>query len=264
MDKAIELLKEVDSKVDAIGLGGIDLYLYANGRRYQIKDATKLAGAVKNTPLVDGSGLKNTLERRTIEYLQTQAGLKLAGKTVLMVSAVDRFGMAEALSEAQCKMIFGDLIFGLNIPIPLHSFTVFNALARVILPVVVRMPFEMLYPTGKKQEESSKSKNNRYYKQSDIVAGDYLFIRKFMPEDMKGKWILTNTVTANDVEDLRERGIEYLVTTTPEFAGRSFGTNVLEALFVAILDKPVNKISPNDYLSLIEQLNIKPRVQKLN
>lgn len=262
-DKATELLKELDGKVAAIGLGGIDLYLYAGDKRYPIRDAAKLAKVVKETPVVDGSGLKNTLERETVRYLQA-GGMELGGKTVLMVSAVDRFGMAEALAAADCKMIFGDLIFGLKIPIAIRSFKVFNGLARVLLPVVVRMPFEMLYPTGESQDKESESKNAKYYREADIIAGDYLFIRKYMPKDMTGKWILTNTVTGGDVDDLRARGVEYLVTTTPEFGGRSFGTNVMEALFVSILDKPLDRITNQDYLELIDQLGFKPRIERLN
>jgi hypothetical protein len=59
-------------------------------------------------------------------------------------------------------------------------------------------------------------------------------MRQFMPKRLDGKLILTNTVTQRDVEDLRDRGVARLVTTTPEFAGRSFGTNVVEALLVAL------------------------------
>ncbi len=263
-EKAIQLLKEMDGKVDALGMGGIDLYLYAGSTRYSIKDAVKLQKAVKKTPLVDGSGLKNTLEREVVRYLQEETDLRLEGKTVLMVSAVDRFGMAEALHAAGCKMIFGDLIFGLDIPIVIRSFSAFEVLARALLPIVTKMPFRMLYPTGGEQEEEPKVKYAKYYAEADIIAGDFLFIRKYMPRDMKGKWILTNTVTKDDVEDLKQRGVEYLITTTPELGGRSFGTNVMEAALVAFIGKPWDKIKADDYLRMLRKLNFKPRVEKLN
>lgn len=265
LKKAIKLLKELDGKVDAFGLGGIDLYLYApGGKRYMIKDAKKLAKAVKKTPVVDGSGLKNTLEREVIDYLQNGGKLDFKGKTVLMVSAVDRFGMAEAFHKAGCKMIFGDLIFGLKIPIPLRSMTSFRILARLLLPIVTKMPFKMLYPTGEKQERKPKEKYGRYYKEADIIAGDFLFIRKHMPKDMTGKIILTNTTTREDVEDLRKRGVKLLITTTPEFEGRSFGTNVLEATLVALMKKKPDEISPQDYLDMLKKLDFKPRIEKLD
>lgn len=262
-EKAIKLLKNYDGKVAAIGLGGIDIYLYGPKRRYVIRDSLKLLGAVKKTPVVDGSGLKNTLERKAIEYL-IDKGFQLRGKKVLMVSAVDRFGMAESFFRAGCKITYGDLIFGLNLPFPIRSFQTFQVLATILLPVVTKMPFQVLYPTGEKQEKEPDPRYAKYYQEADIIAGDFLFIRKYMPSELKGKWIVTNTVTAKDVEDLRARGVEYLITTTPRFEGRSFGTNVMEALFIAILGKKTEEVSERDYLELIEKLKFEPTIDKLN
>ncbi|MDQ6780957.1 MAG: quinate 5-dehydrogenase, partial [Candidatus Eremiobacteraeota bacterium] len=100
LDKAIAKLHELDGHVDAIGLGGIDVYLYAGTKRYALRDGLRMLDAVKRTPVVDGSGLKNTLERETIEYLQREGIIDFHGLPVLMVSALDRFGMAQALVQA--------------------------------------------------------------------------------------------------------------------------------------------------------------------
>ncbi|MDP2210627.1 MAG: hypothetical protein Q8J63_02675, partial [Candidatus Aquicultor sp.] len=255
MKKTMEVLRELDGKVDAIGLGGIDLYLFADGRRYVIRDAQRLKDVVKETPVVDGSGLKDTLERETVRYLVEEAGLSFSDKTVLMVSAVDRFGMAQAINSQGSRMIFGDLIFGLNIPFPIRTMANFTRIAKMVLPIVTRMPFKLLYPTGSKQEQESNEKYARFYEEADIIAGDYLFIRKYMPASLKGKWILTNTTTADDVADLKRRGVELLITTTPVFNGRSFGTNVLEAVFLALLGKKWEEVEPQDYLELLKRLD---------
>ncbi|MBM3473922.1 MAG: quinate 5-dehydrogenase, partial [Armatimonadetes bacterium] len=117
-DRACRTIAELDGKVAAIGLGGTDLYLVARGRRYVIEESRRLAEAAKVTPVVDGSGLKNTLERETIRWLADREEFQLRGKRALLVSAVDRFGMAEGLVAAGCDTIFGDLIFSLGLPIP--------------------------------------------------------------------------------------------------------------------------------------------------
>jgi len=265
LSKAIEMLKSLDGNVDAIGLGGIDLYLYAGGKRFAIRDALRLKNAVERTPVVDGSGLKDTLERETIKYLVDKERMPLAEKKVLMVSAVDRFGMAEALHNLGCKITFGDLIFGLGLYWPIRSMGMFKFLAmRIFLPVVTKMPFKMLYPTGEKQDKDPEEKYAKFYREADIIAGDYLFIRKYMPKDMSGKWIITNTTTEQDVADLRNGGVELLVTTTPVFNGRSFGTNVLEAALLALLGKNWEEVTSQDYLDILKKLDYKPRIEKLN
>ncbi len=140
-DRATQLLKELDGQVDAFGLGGIDIYLVAGRKKYKIRDAQKLVKAAKKTPIVDGSGLKNTLEREVIGYLMFIEKIPFFRKKVLMTSAVDRFGMAEALHEAGCQMIFGDLLFGLKIPIVIRSMKTFRIVAKLLLPIVTNLLF---------------------------------------------------------------------------------------------------------------------------
>jgi hypothetical protein len=84
-----------------------------------------------------------------------------------------------------------------------------------------------------------------------------------MPPRMDGKTIITNTTTADDVGMLRDRGVSVLITTTPEFAGRSFGTNVMEAALIALAGKRSEDMQPDDYLSLLHQLGWQPRVVSL-
>ena len=76
MNKMIALLKELDGQVDAFGLGGIDLYRHPRppGTLRDGKNCLRRA----QTPIVDGSGLKDTLERMTISYLINRAGIYAA------------------------------------------------------------------------------------------------------------------------------------------------------------------------------------------
>lgn len=263
MDKAKRLLRSLDGKVDAIGLGGIDLYVYAGDTRYTIGDALKLKEAVKKTPVVDGSGLKGSLEAMTVRRL-AEEGFHLSGRSCLLTSAVDRFGLAKALTEAGCRMIFGDLMFILNIPKPIYDLETVEELAHELLPKVANKPFHLLYPTGEDQDKEPEGKYAEVYAQAEIIAGDFHMIKKHMPEDLSGKMVLTNTITAGDVEALRARGVTYLVTTTPEFSGRSFGANVMEALLVTFLDKPWEEVKPDDYVDLIGKLDMKPRIELIN
>jgi len=255
---AICLIRELDGQVDAIGLGGIDLYLVAGKRRYLIRDAKRLKEAAKKTPVVDGSGLKHTLERRAVGELSTLFDWKRT--KVLLPSAVDRFGLAEALEEAGAKVLYGDFIFALGLPIPLYRLSFLQKLAYLLLPLMTQLPFSLLYPTGERQEKQVVDWRSRYYRFADLVAGDWHYLKRHMPEDMRGKSVLTNTTTEEDVAFLRARGVRYLITTTPRLSGRSFGTNVMEALLVALAGRELGEA---DYLRYIDLLGLKPQVLDL-
>lgn len=263
--KMMQIFQENDGKVDVFSLGGTDLYLYSGpqGKRYTIRESEKIISVIKRTPIVDGTGIKYVLEKSVVKYIDAQTDIGFKGKKALVTITVDRFGMAEGLIEAGCEMTFGDLIFCLNVPIPLHSFKSIEIFARLLLPILVYVPIKYLYPTGEKQEKSNL-KYVKYFQDADIIAGDYLGISQYMPEDMGGKIIITNTVTSSNVENLKKRGVNYLITTTPEFEGRSFGTNVFQATLVAISGKSPEELKPDDYLKLIEKTGFKPRIEKLN
>ncbi len=53
-----------------------------------------------------------------------------------------------------------------------------------------------------------------------------------------------------------------LVTTTPELNGRTFGTNVMEALLVAISGKR-RELGAAEYEELLNAINFTPRITYL-
>lgn len=259
--KARQLMEQYDGKVDAMGLGGTDLYVYAGKVRYTFRESAKLVANVKSTPVLDGSGLKNSLERRLICKLAGEETIDFKNKKVFLVCGVDRFGMAEALQEAGAKLTFGDLLFGLGLNKPLRSLEALAGWAKVLAPVVTRLPVSWLYPMGKQQQKRTP-KFPQYFLENDIIAGDFHFIRKFMPEKLPGKIIITNTVTAGDRAMLKEAGVKLLVTTTPSLEGRSFGTNVMEALLVALKGAKAS-LSADEYIELLDKYKIEASVEYL-
>jgi len=261
-EAAAALIREMDGQVDAIGLGGTDLYIYAGRRRYTFRESAALAANARITPVVDGSAIKNTLERRVISYLISEYGFTFKDKQTLLVCAVDRFGLAEALSKAGSKTVFGDLMFGLGLPIPITTLDGLARLASFIAPVITKLPVSWFYPTGNKQTQVTP-KFKKYFKQSDIIAGDFHFIRRYMPESLAGKMVITNTVTQEDEELLKQRGVAALITTTPEMGGRSFGTNILEGILTVLSGKRPEQLTTEDYIALINQAGIVPRFKKL-
>ena len=262
--RAAARIAELDNQVDAIGLGGIDLYLCAGERKYMVRDAKRLANAAKHTPVVDGSGLKLTLERTHIEYLaHSFTGPALSNSKVLMVSAVDRWGMAQGLASYTTNILYGDLIFALGLPIPLRRLSAVSALARMLLPVLTRLPFKVLYPTGKKQKEH-KPRHSEYFLWADWICGDFHYIRRNLPPRLDGKVILTNTTTEEDAALLTQRGLSYLITTTPIIDGRSFGMNVLEGCIVALIRQRGDLVSESNYEVYLNKLSLNPTIMQLN
>ncbi len=265
MEAAARKYQEMDGKVDAFGVGGADLGLLVDKKWYPLYSVQPMVRFVKQTPVVDGTGLKNTLENKAAPFVEAKLGdyiQKGGGKKAFIMTGADRWGLAHSFVEAGYECVFGDLMFSLGIPIALHTEKQLKTLAAILMPIAGRLPFDWVYPTGEKQEER-KPKYPKYFQWATLVAGDCHYIKRYMPDDMNGKVVVTNTTTPEDVELFRKCGVRYLVTTTPVLEGRSFGTNMMEAALIAISGKG-RALTREEYNELLDKLDFEPQLQELN
>lgn len=262
MEKAAQLYRELDGKVDAFGVGGADLGVMVADQWYPLYSVQPMIRYIKQTPVVDGEGLKNTLENRLGGIIKSRLGDQLPSMRAFITLGVDRWGLTKSFLDAGYECIFGDLMFGLGIPIPVRTERSLRRLAALIMPVAGRLPFEWVYPTGEKQERRVP-KWEKYYQWAAVIAGDCHYIKRHMPDKLPGKFIATNTTTSADVELFRNAGVRYLITSTPVLEGRSFGTNMMEAALVAISGKG-RKLTYLEINALLDQLGFEPQIQELN
>jgi hypothetical protein len=264
MEAAALKFKELDGKVDAFGVGGADLGLLIDGKWYPLYSVQPMVRFVKKTPLVDGSGLKNTLETKVSAFLDEKIGsyINSRGRKVLFTGGGDRWGLSRSFSENGYETVFGDLMFGLNLPIAIHRLSTVKRLAAFVMPIAGRLPFEWVYPTGEKQEKRTPKWEN-FYQWATVIAGDCHYIKRFMPDALPEKVIVTNTTTPEDVEAFRKAGVKYLVTTTPVLDGRSFGTNMMEAALVAVSGKG-RPLTWSELSDMLDKLGFEPQLQELN
>ena len=262
MEKAAQLYKELDGEVDAFGVGGADLGVLVDEKWYPLYSVRPMVRFVEKTPLVDGAGIKNTLENDLAPFIDSRLGDFIQEKNAFITLGADRWGLTTSFLDAGYECVFGDLMFGLGLPFAVHSASGLKTLASFVMPIAGRLPFEWIYPTGEKQEVRDP-KWEEHYLWAAVIAGDCHYVKRHMPNRLDGKIIATNTTTPEDVELFRSAGVKYLVTTSPVMDGRSFGANMLEAALVAISGK--GRVLRNDELKeLLDQLGFEPQLQELN
>jgi hypothetical protein len=268
MQKAAELYRELDGKVDAFGVGGADLGLMVDSRWYKLHSVQSLTQYVRKTPVVDGTGLKNTYEYRAAGVVDAHVPTNGRVRRAFITSGVDRYGMTLGLVDAGYEPVIGDLMFVLGIPAPIRSIQSLKRVAAILAPIVSHLPFHWLYPTGSSQDTRNPKFKN-YFEWSTLVAGDCHFITHYMPDTLPGRIIITNTTTPEDRARFCQAGVKYLVTTTPVIEGRSFGTNLMEAAMVALMGRkdPVDYTRPGSYFQdidrMIDLLGMRPQIQEL-
>jgi len=269
MEKAARMFNELDGKVDAFGVGGADLGFLIDEKFYRMHSVTKLVRGVKITPVVDGNGLKATLEYKVRAMLENTLSDQISARRVLLTAGIDRWGLTSAFIDMGWECTFGDLMFGLGLPFPIRTEKSLRRLVGLLLPIVSYFPFSWLYPVGSEQEKHTP-KWEEQFEWASVIAGDCHYITRYMPPRLDGKIIITNTTTTEDVALFKAAGVRTLVTTTPVLDGRSFGTNMMEAAIVAAIGRkePVDYTDARDYIAslakIVDQIPLTPQMQVLN
>ena len=260
--KASRLLAELDGTVNVLAVGGIDLYVYLDGRDYPIRTALRMAQDVHTTPLVDGRVLKRTMERRVFELAAPALGDTPHFRRAFVPFGTDRIGMIEAVTTVTDQVVIGDLMFVFGLPLPIYGLDRFRKVARLLLPAVGYLPMSMLLPPGAKGETHTP-KFHRFWAEADLIAGDMHYIHKYAPDDLSGKTVITNTTTEENIQLLDSRGVSKVITMSPRYEGRSFGANMIEAVLTAYADKG-RPLTETELGVLVDELDLRPSVLELN
>jgi predicted amino acid dehydrogenase len=263
--RARDLVGQFDGQVDAIGLGSMNVTFRVGRRTFVHDQIQKVAASATTTPVVDGSYLRGTLERWAITQVAGQQPGIFSQKRAFVVSGLDRYALAQVLGSLAHQIRFGDPIFHFNLPFALSSLGQLERYAELVLPALCRAPYGRFFPGGA-QHALRTPRGVKYFDRAQIIAGQFDYIRRFAPYNLEGKVVVTSGLSADDVEDLRERGVESLVTFTSPFddAYPFVDVNVLEAIFTAFIDRPFDQVTGDDYLNLVARSELEPHITVLN
>lgn len=263
--RATMLVREYDGKVDAIGLGGLTPVFRVGAARYPHREAIQIAAGARHTPVVDGGGLKDTLERWAVQQAATQLRGIFNYRRILVTSGIERYPLAQALAQYEAELRFADPIvhLGLRSLPPPRSLQQLEIYAATMLPFLALLPYRFIHPIALGQE-AHDSRAEHLFRWADVIAGDFAYIRRFAPANLQGKVILTDDPSPAEIEDLRERGVATLITMTPPLsADRPFvATDVLEAIAVAVMESGPHPAQA-DLIDFIDTAEWRPTVRRL-
>ncbi|HHY95871.1 MAG TPA: quinate 5-dehydrogenase [Firmicutes bacterium] len=261
---AARLLAQYDGRVDALALGGVN-FCYRLGRRsYPIPTGLRLKRVVKNTLLCDGSYVKAWWEPWALSEVSRWRGLNFAGRKVLFSSALDRWQLAASLEDLGARVWLGDGAFALGLPILFPGLGAFSPFAAAALPVLRHLPLSFLYPASRPAGGKGRWAARRACARTPVLAGDLHFFRGCLPARLDGKWVIGSGLTADESQELVERGVELVMHLEPvlETAGgrRGLSANLAEAVVAAAAGQHPEHMGERVFLRLCSELGFAPAV----
>ncbi len=265
-ETAIELIKQNDGKVDAIGLDGYPFQLKLGSFATYHAAGDELRHAAQTTPLVDGSGLRAGLERWGIMLADRMQPGIFAQKRILMVPGLNHEGMAAALSRRGSEIRYADPVvyFALpDFPGAGHQKTL-NRVANMTLDQLKDAPFRRIHP---QPGVPGVLRSEKPFRWADVLAGDMGAIRRYAPFSLKHKIVVSDNSTEADLEDLRQRGVAAVVTLLrplhPDLPLQRSSAALIEAVLIALRPDPAAPLNENTYLDLIAGTEWKPDIRFL-
>lgn len=255
---------EMDGQVMAIGLQGVARTLRLGKEREEHADADKLFKVAKTTPVVDGSGVRAALERWGVRLAADAEPGIFARKRVLMVPGLNHTGLSQALEQYTEELRYADPAVYFNLPaVPLVGRAeTLDTAAGPTLDQLKDEPFNRLFPRA---GTPNRPRSSKPFEWADLLAGDMGAIRRYAPDKLKRKIIVTESATEEDVADLKERGAMAVITTMPPLGSElsELGAAAFEACLVAIRPEGETALTENTYLNLMAEMEWTPGIRFL-
>jgi len=266
LDRARALLASADGAFDAIALDGLPTQIKLGGASRPHSAGSVLPAAAATTPVVDGGGVRDALERWAIILAdRAQPGI-FSEKRVLMVPGFNHVGLAQALGRHSTAIRYADPVthFGLpdlpGVGRPLGL----DRIAPRAVELLAEFPFHRLRP---RPGVPRRPRSPGPFAWSDVLAGDIGTIRRYAPARLTGKTVVVEHAAEEDLADLAERGVSIVVTLMPALDGRgslgSCSAAVVEAVLVASRPSPELPLDEDTYLDLVADLDWAPSIRYL-
>ncbi len=255
-----QLIPQLLGEYDAVAMQGISSSFRIGNRTYHnehLRSQLKLDDY--GDRFSDGSTLLATLERYIVQQAAEDLPFSFKGKSILFFSGLNRYGSAEVLNKYTKKLVFGDMLYGFRLGIPITSFHHLENSATQLVKAVMQAPASWFWPAARRSRRMMP-RFQMYFKRSDIIIGGLSYFKRYKPDTLAGKTVFTNLRDERDLQLFRELDVEYLVSLSPKISGVYTPVPVLEAAFKLCGTESGNRDIEDFFLNIIHRMKLKPDI----
>ncbi len=265
-EQARALIAENDGKVDAIGLDALPDRLALGQSRREHAIGKSLKNAARITPVVNGSGIRNAIERWGVILAdQAQPGI-FSQKRILLVPGLNHNGLAHGLARYSKRIRYADPVVYFAMPdFPgVGARMTLEQVAGRTLEQLVEAPFRRITP---QPGQPGTARSPDPFKWADVLAGDIGAIRRYAPSELRHKIVVVNASSEEDLQDLSARGVSIAITLIPDLnhsgARRGLKEGTVEAILASL--RPVREapLTEDTYLDMLADLHWVPDIRYL-
>lgn len=255
-----QLIPELLNEYDSVAMQGISSAFRIGSRIYHNENLrSQLRLDEYGERFNDGSTLLATLERYIVQQAAEELPFSFRDKNILFFSGLNRYGSAEVLSKYTRQLVFGDLLYGFRLGIPISSFHQLENSAPQLVRAVMQAPASWFWPAARRSRRMMP-RFQMYFKRADIIIGGLSYFHRYKPDSLAGKTVFTNIRDERDLDIFRELDVEYVVSLSPKISGVFTPIPVLEAAFRLCGSESGNRNIEDYFLNQIHRMELKPDI----
>lgn len=246
-ERALQLLRSADGQVAAIGLGGL---WRSRDRRFQAAREV-----VRHSRFADGRRVRPLLARRALAALEAhlnKTGATLEGRRALLPCAADAAPLAENLAAFGCSIVAGDLLSVLGLPVALRH----AAIARSVAQLLARLPHG-----GPPGQRGAAERWQALAADADVLAGPQPGLFEAIGLAPEGRILVVEAADPVALAALRRAGASAAISAGPEVAGRCLEADAVEALLLAVSEKPEAEIAVDELEAAAARVPLRPVIR---
>ena len=256
--KAVKLLKYWEQHADVIGLG-VEKGSYTVGsRRYVEKGSVRLTSTVTRIPVTTGGRLDDILQEWALRHVQIKLGNYFNNARVLFLSGMTHYKLALAMSEYTPNLEFADPVLQFGVPKLLTSLGALELYASGAHYVLDWTPSGVMSSSVVK--EWTQFVLRKAMRDATVIVAPVHELDGFGAEELGGKTIITSTVNDKRIAQFRRKGVGVVVDGAPAMFGHVLSPSLLDAMIIAATEKDPDDIVEDDYLEIITDLKLEPRI----
>jgi predicted amino acid dehydrogenase len=256
--QAWELMRRHQATADAIGLGEIGDHWHVGQSTVVNKETKRLLKVVTRVPATTGATLRRLMQVRAVRHVQHTLGQYFNNNIVLFLNGMRNYDMALALSDYTPNLNFADALAQTGAPALLTSLQQLELYAKGHDWALTGRPGEML------EAALSGFKNRRIaaaVAKSHVIVGTFHELKQVgSPANLEGKTVITSAVDDERLAFFKHCKVNLVIDVSPQLFERVVGTNVIEAMILASLDKPAEEVSDDDFNEILDELKVQPRL----
>jgi predicted peroxiredoxin len=256
--RAVALVRQWDSKADAIGLGVLKDRYRAGSHRFVEKDSAKLKAVAKQALTTIGGRLGDILQEWSVRHAQIQLGNYFNNARVVFLSGMTNYKLAMSMAEYTDNVMFADPLLQLGVPkflTSIEALQLYSTGAHYVKDW--SLPVDLA--TGPIKEWTRFVLRKAVQKATVLVAAPHE-LDQFGLEELAGKTIISTTVNDERIAQLKDKGVHMVIDAAPVLFGHVLSPSLLDAMIVAATGKFPQEILEDDYLEIITSLQLEPRI----